>query len=194
MEKPKVIFIFFIKSKKLLNYFVLFFFYRCLSKLIDYYFMTKVAETGLVVKVHYTGKLKDNSIFDSSEGRDPLEFKLGAGNMIPGFEKAVLGMQIGEEKTVNIPSEEAYGAVNENMIIEVPHADFNIGRKAEVGMQVSLQTANGNPIPAVVKEVKAETVVIDANHSLAGKDLIFEIKLVEINSEEDADKKPLLFD
>lgn len=156
--------------------------------------MTKVAETGAIVKVHYTGKLEDDSIFDSSNGREPLEFKLGAGNMIPGFEKAVLGMQVGDEKTVNIPSVEAYGGINDNMIIEVPHADFNVGQKAEVGMQISVQTSNGNPIPAVVKEVKTETVVIDANHPLAGKDLIFEIQLVEIDTEDEAGKKPLLFD
>ena len=139
------------------------------------------AKKGDKVKVHYTGKLQDGSIFDSSVDREPLEFEIGAGMMIAGFDKAVNGMNVGEKVTAEIPANEAYGDKNEEMIVDVPKAQLPPDLKAEVGQQLAMQQPNGQSIPVVVTKVEAETVQIDANHPLAGKDLIFDIELVSIN-------------
>ncbi|MTI32272.1 FKBP-type peptidyl-prolyl cis-trans isomerase [Xanthovirga aplysinae] len=138
------------------------------------------AKSGDKVKVHYKGTLKDGSVFDSSEGREPLEFELGAGNMIVGFEKAVLGLEVGEQVKVEIPADEAYGSKRDDMMIEVPKEQVPADIKPEKGMQLMLQQPNGSPLQVIVTEVKAEGIVLDANHPLAGKDLIFDIELVEI--------------
>ncbi len=142
--------------------------------------MTKV-KNGDAVKVHYTGRLKDGSTFDSSEGRAPLEFTVGQGMVIPGFDKAMLDMEAGERKVVEIPVEEAYGPQNEDMIMEFPKTDFPPDMKPEVGLQLYLSDEQGNNHPVVVIEVKPETVVLDANFPLAGKELIFDIELVSID-------------
>ncbi len=139
------------------------------------------AKKGDKVKVHYTGKLHDGSIFDSSVNREPLEFEVGAGMMIAGFDSAVNGMKIGEKKTADIPAAEAYGDKNEEMIISVPKAQLPPDLEPAVGQQLSMQQPNGQAIPVVVSKVEEDAVEIDANHPLAGKDLIFEIELVSIN-------------
>ncbi len=152
------------------------------------------AKNGDRVKVHYTGKLTNGEVFDSSLQREPLEFDLGKGQMIKGFEQAVLGMGVGEEKTVDIASPEAYGEIKDEMIFPVDRNNIPEHIDLKVGMQLNAQTSQGYPIQVTVKEVQLESVVVDANHPLAGKDLVFDIKLVELNSPDDADKKPLLYD
>ncbi|MFC2020289.1 peptidylprolyl isomerase [Chloroflexota bacterium] len=138
------------------------------------------AENGNIVQVHYTGKLKDGTIFDSSTGREPLQFTLGAGQMIPGFDQAVLGMKIGESKTVTIPAEDAYGPSRDDLILVVPHEELPEGLNPRVGQPLQMTMEDGRSIDVIITEVSETTITLDANHSLAGKDLIFEIELVEI--------------
>lgn len=141
--------------------------------------MTQV-KTGDAVKVHYTGRLQDGTTFDSSDGREPLSFTVGAGMVIKGFDNALIDMQVGESKTVEIPVLDAYGPANPEMILEFPNTQFPEDMKPEVGLTLHLSDNMGNNIPATIIEVKEETVIIDANMPLAGKDLIFDIELVEI--------------
>jgi len=141
--------------------------------------MTKIKD-GNTVKVHYTGKLGDGTIFDSSADRDPLAFTLGAGMMIPGFEKGVMGMEINEEKTVTIEPADAYGETREDMIVEIPKTQLPPEMEIKVGMELVSQGNDGQQFPVTVTEVKADSIKIDANHKLAGKTLTFEIKVVEI--------------
>jgi len=138
------------------------------------------AKKGDKVKIHYTGKLDDGKVFDTSEGREPLEFRIGANEVIPGFENAVIGMKVGEEKTIHIPSAEAYGPRNEELIQEIPRDKFSADMELVRGQGLRIRTKEGQSIVVVVKELKDEIVVLDANHPLAGKDLNFDIKLVEI--------------
>jgi len=138
------------------------------------------AKEGNVVKVHYSGRLTDGTLFDSSEGREPLEFTVGAGQMIRGFDAGVLGMTIGEKKTLQIAAEDAYGARDEEAIIEFPAENIPADMKLEPGMQLTLRNQNGQPVPVIVLEVKDEVVIMDANHMLAGQDLVFDVELVEI--------------
>lgn len=139
------------------------------------------AKKGDKVKVHYTGKLKDGSVFDSSENREPLEFELGAGMMIAGFDQAVHGMKIGDKKVADIPSNEAYGPRNDEMIVSVPKEQLPPDLKPAVGQQLSMQQPSGQAVPVVVTKVEDENIELDANHPLAGKDLVFDIELVEIS-------------
>lgn len=141
--------------------------------------MTKIKD-GDNVKVHYTGKLTDGTVFDSSEGRDPLAFTIGKGMMIPGFEKGVIGMALNEEKTINIVPEEAYGHAREDMIVEVPKTQLPPDLKPEAGMELMSQTPDGHQLAVRIKEVKADSIIVDANHVLAGQELTFEVKIVEI--------------
>ncbi|TAN40955.1 MAG: peptidylprolyl isomerase [Nitrospirae bacterium] len=136
------------------------------------------AVAGSVVKVHYTGRLDDGSVFDSSRERGPLEFTVGAGQMIQGFDRAVSGMSVGESKTVRIPSDEAYGPYKEDLIFEMPKAHFPEGTKE--GFAFTLKHPDGSSLEAVVTDIAGDTVTLNANHSLAGKDLIFDIELVEV--------------
>ncbi|TVQ13716.1 MAG: peptidylprolyl isomerase [Balneolaceae bacterium] len=138
------------------------------------------AKNGDTVKVHYTGKLNDGSVFDSSENREPLEFKLGSGQLIPGFEKAVTGMTVGDSTTVTIPAKEAYGEINEELILNVEKDRLPADIQPEVGMQLQVQQPNGEPVPVVISDVTDDLVILDANHPLAGKELIFDIEVVEI--------------
>lgn len=140
----------------------------------------EAAKKGDRVKVHYTGKLQDGTVFDSSVDREPLEFTLGDGNMIKGFDSAVQGLQKGDKVTAEIPSAEAYGEKKEDMFVEVPKTEVPENIKPVVGQQLQVQQANGQAMPVVVAEVTEEKIVLDANHPLAGKDLTFEIELVEI--------------
>ena len=137
-------------------------------------------KNGDVVKVHYTGKLTDGEQFDSSKGREPLEFIVGAGQMIKGFDKAMPGMSVGEKKTISIAPEDAYGEKNEEAIIEFPRENVPVDMPLEVGMKLELRSENGEPIPVTIDDIREDIVVLDANHSLAGKELVFDIELVEI--------------
>lgn len=138
------------------------------------------AKSGDKVKVHYTGKLDDGTVFDSSAGRDPLEFTLGAGQVIHGFDKGVTGMDVGESKSVNIPSDEAYGPRHEGMMIDVPRSEFPPEINPAVGDHLQMRQQSGQLVNVVVSNVSDETVTLDANHPLAGKDLTFDIELVDV--------------
>ena len=140
----------------------------------------KQAKEGDVVKVHCTGKLVNGEQFDSSTGREPLEFTVGAGQMIKGFDDAMPGMSLGEKKTINIAPENAYGARSEEAIIEFPKENVPADMVLEPGMPLTLSNQAGQPVPVIVVEVKEEVIVLDANHFLAGQELIFDIELVEI--------------
>jgi len=135
---------------------------------------------GDKVNVHYQGKLTDGSIFDSSEGREPLVFTAGSGQVIKGFDDAVLEMKVGDKKTVNIPVLLAYGERNEDMVMEYPITEFPADMNPEVGMELQMGDNAGNVFPVVIVEVGDEVVVLDANHPLAGQDLVFDIELVSI--------------
>lgn len=137
-------------------------------------------KSGDTVKVHYHGRLTDGTTFDSSAGRDPLEFEVGSGSVIAGFDNGVMGMEVGDKRTIEIPIEEAYGPKNPEMIVEFPINQFPDDLKPEVGMQLNMTNGSGQVIPVVITEVGPETVILDANHPLAGQDLIFDIELVEI--------------
>ena len=135
-------------------------------------------ENGKVVSVHYVGKFTDGEVFDSSEGREPLQFEVGSGQLIPGFESAIIGKVVGDKVTASITPEEGYGLVREDLIVSVP-LDKMPG-DVEVGQALETQGDNGQSAQVFVKEINEDTVVIDGNHPLAGKDLVFEIEVVEI--------------
>ncbi len=138
-------------------------------------------KSGDTVKVHYTGKLTDGEQFDSSNGREPLEFTVGAGMMIAGFDAALPGMKVGDKKTINIAAKDGYGETDENAFIEFPNENIPADMKLEIGQQLTLTNEQGQPFPVVVKELRDDVVLFDANHFLAGKELVFDIELVEIN-------------
>jgi FKBP-type peptidyl-prolyl cis-trans isomerase 2 len=137
-------------------------------------------KNGDKIRVHYHGKLTSGETFDSSEGRDPLEFEVGAGMVIKGFDDGVTGMVVGDKKTVNIPVDEAYGPRNDEMLVEFPKDRLPADMQIEEGMPLMMSNETGQQFQVVVVEVKDEAVVLDANHPLAGQDLIFDIELVEI--------------
>lgn len=141
--------------------------------------MTQVKENN-TVKVLYTGKLADGQVFDSSEGKEPLAFTLGQGSLIPGFEKGLIDMKLNEKKTITIPADEAYGYPREDLLIEVPKSELPQEMDPEVGMGLVSRTPEGQEINLLVVEVKEDTVVLDGNHPLAGKELIFDLEVVEI--------------
>jgi len=136
-------------------------------------------EDGKKVRIHYTGTLSDGEKFDSSEGRDPLEFETGSGMVIPGFDSAVRDMEVGGKKTVTLPAAEAYGEVRSEMIGDIPKDRFPAEMEIAVGMPLQMEGPQG-PLPVVIKDIKEDSVTIDANHPLAGKDLTFALELVEV--------------
>ena len=138
------------------------------------------AKTNDKVKVHYTGKLTTGEVFDSSQGRDPLEFTVGGGQMIKGFDEAVNGMEINEQKTVTIPSAEAYGDKRADLIQEIPRDQLPEDMQPEIGQKLVATNDLGHQTQVAVTGVSESAITIDANHELAGKDLVFEIELVEI--------------
>jgi peptidylprolyl isomerase len=144
----------------------------------------KVAENGDTVSVHYTGTLDDGTQFDSSVGKEPLEFVLGAGNMITGFENAVRGMKVGESKTVTLPPEEAYGQPRDDLLIRFDLDELPEGPTPQVGQYLVLTMTNGQNVQKPVVEVTDSYIIVDANHELAGKTLTFEIELVSIDPAE----------
>ena len=137
-------------------------------------------KSGDKVRVHYHGKLTDGSTFDSSEGRDPLEFEVGSGSVIVGFDIGVTGMQVGEKKTVSIPVEDAYGPKQDDMIMEFSRDRFPEDMVPEIGMQLNMSNGAGQNFPVVIREVEETTVLLDANHPLAGEELVFDLELIEI--------------
>lgn len=137
-------------------------------------------QNGDKVKVHYHGKLRSGETFDSSEGREPLEFTVGGGQVIPGFDQGVMGMTVGDKRTVEIDVQNAYGEKSTDMIIEFPKNQFPEDMNPEVGMQLMMNNGQGQQFPVTIAEVKEESVMLDANHPLAGQELIFDIELVEI--------------
>jgi len=141
---------------------------------------SNTAQNGNIVQVHYTGTLQDGTMFDTSVGREPLGFTLGEDRMIPGFEQAVLGMKIGESKTVTIPAEDAYGTYNADMTLVVSREELPEDMTPEVGQRLQTTSSDGGTIKVTITEVSDTTVTVDANHPLAGEDLTFEIELVSI--------------
>lgn len=140
----------------------------------------RTAQSGDTVKVHYTGKLDDGTVFDSSRERDPLTFTIGEGNLIRGFEDAVVGMGVGEEKTETFPSEMAYGDEAPELLLKVARGEFPSDVEPMAGQMLEIRKPDGRKVPVIVDEVTEESVTLNANHPLAGKDLTFEIRLVEI--------------
>lgn len=138
------------------------------------------AKDGDTVKVHYTGKLEDGTIFDSSKDGEPLELTIGAGNLIPGFEKGVIGMERGGSTTITVPPEEAYGPYKEELVAKVKKEDFPENITPLVGEQLQLRQPDGNIIKVIITEIEGGMVTLDGNHPLSGKTLIFDIELVEI--------------
>ena len=139
------------------------------------------AKQGDTVKIHYTGTLDDGTVFDSSEGRDPLSFTIGSGQVIPGFDEAVTGMAKDEKKNVTIPADQAYGPRNDEMVIQVPRDQVPPDINPEEGQKLQMQGPDNQPVMVVITEVTEEHVMLDANPPLAGKDLTFDIQLVEIS-------------
>lgn len=139
--------------------------------------MTEVKK-GDNVKVHYTGKLNDGTVFDSSEGGEPLEFAVGSGQVISGFEEGVVGMKVGESKVIEIPVEKAYGERNDAMVIQAPIEQVPPDLNPELGMRLEMGGANGEILRVVVTEITDTHITLDANPPLAGKDLTFEVEVV----------------
>ncbi|MFC7705382.1 peptidylprolyl isomerase [Plastorhodobacter daqingensis] len=141
--------------------------------------MTEV-KTGDTVRIHYTGSLDDGSVFDTSEGREPLEFTVGSGQIIPGLDAALPGMSIGEEKTVTVPADQAYGPHDPNGRQSIPRDQVPENIPLDIGTTLELTLPDGRAMPVVVAEVSEDAVVLDANHPLAGRDLTFAVRMVEI--------------
>ena len=140
----------------------------------------RAAESGDTVKVDYTGRLVDGTEFDSSVDRGPLEFTIGSGQLIYRFEQAVIGMKVGESKTITIPAEEAYGLRYEELVFEVDRSQFSDDAKLDVGSVINFYSPALGGLKAVVLAVSESTVILDCNHPLAGRDLVFDIELIEI--------------
>lgn len=138
------------------------------------------AKSGDTVRIHYTGTLADGTEFDSSAGRDPLEFALGAGQVIPGFDTAVDGMAVGDNKTVTIEPEQAYGERHEQLVQQVPKSTLPDEIDPAVGMHLQSRSPEGSVLNLVVTDVAADSITVDGNHPLAGQALTFDIELVEI--------------
>jgi peptidylprolyl isomerase len=149
--------------------------------------MSEQAKKGDKVRVHYHGRLTDGTTFDSSEGRQPLEFEVGSGMVIKGFDEGVTGMTVGDKKTISIPPHEAYGPRQEEMVIEFPRSNFPPDIEPEVGMALQMHGEDGQELPVVITDVTPDTVTLDANHPLAGQELVFDIELVDLKG-----KSPLI--
>ena len=144
--------------------------------------MTTAAKSGDTVAVHYTGTLADGTVFDSSREREPIQLVLGQGRVIPGFEKALMGMTTGETKTTTIPATEAYGEHRPDMVVEFGRDKVPPDSNASVGQQYQVQTSAGQTLVARVVKTSDDAITLDANHPLAGKELTFEIELVDVVS------------
>lgn len=142
--------------------------------------MPEQAKKGDTAQVHYTGRLEDGQVFDSSEGGEPLEFEIGAGNVIQGFDEGVRGMSQGDKKRIEIEADEAYGPRVDALVQQIAREGLNLDREPEVGMQLGLQLPDGQEIPVTITEVTKDSITLDANHPLAGQKLIFDIELVNL--------------
>ncbi|HKS26918.1 MAG TPA: peptidylprolyl isomerase [Pyrinomonadaceae bacterium] len=142
--------------------------------------MPEQAKKGDTASVHYTGRLESGEVFDSSEGGEPLQFEVGSGQVIQGFDDGVSGMSVGDQKTIEIEPAEAYGQRSDALVQAIPREGIRLDREPEVGMRLGLQLPDGNEIPVTITEVTDEFITIDANHPLAGEKLIFDLKLVEL--------------
>jgi len=140
----------------------------------------KVVKKGDKVKVHYTGRLEDGTVFDSSKDKNPLEFTVGSGQMIPGFDRAVEGMKLNEEKTITIKAEDAYGERDETLTREMPLTSLPKDVEPKIGMVIPMQDETERPRRGTIVDIAENSVIIDLNHPLAGKDLIFDIKVVSV--------------
>jgi peptidylprolyl isomerase len=141
------------------------------------------AQTGNTISVHYTGKYTNGTVFDSSVGAEPLQFKLGSGQVIPGFDAGILGMAIGDKKTIHIPAEQAYGAALPENVINIPREQFPTDIPIEVGSQLNLhQDGSAEVIPVTITAANDQHVTLDANHPMAGHDLVFELELIAIEA------------
>jgi FKBP-type peptidyl-prolyl cis-trans isomerase 2 len=141
--------------------------------------MPEQVKKGDMARVHYTGRLEDGQVFDTSEGGEPLEFEVGSGDVIQGFDEGVRGMRIGEKKTIEIEADAAYGERSEALVQAVSRTDLNLETEPQVGMNLVLQLPDGNQIPVAITDVTHDSVTLDANHPLAGQKLIFDVELVE---------------
>jgi len=137
-------------------------------------------QDGDTVKVHYTGKLEDGTVFDTTANRDPLQFRIGEGQIIPRFERAVIGLEPGESKTVEVPADEAYGPHRDELVFVIDRSHIPVDTQPDVGQQFQIRRPDSQPIVATVTDVTESRVKLDANHQLAGKDLIFDVQLMEI--------------
>ncbi|MFP4196012.1 MAG: peptidylprolyl isomerase [Candidatus Woesearchaeota archaeon] len=149
-----------------------------------------VVETGNLVKIHYTGSYEDGSVFDSSEGKEPLEVLAGRGMLIKGFDQELVGMKVGEEKEIDITPENGYGDRREDLIRDVPKSELGEEITPEVGMTLGVKAPTGQVFPAVIQDVQDDKIILDANHPLAGKNLHFKVKVEEtrVPTEEDMKK------
>jgi len=147
--------------------------------------MTKAVAPGDTIRVHYTGKFESGDLFDSSEGREPLKFTVGTGQLVKGFDDAVVGMIPGEKKTVTVTPKEGYGERREDHVVDFPKANVPEDMKLEVGMVVQMSDQSGRPIPVIITEILEDVVKMDVNHPLAGKTLVFDVEIVETGLEPD---------
>jgi peptidylprolyl isomerase len=138
------------------------------------------AKSGDTVRIHYTGKLTDGTEFDSSSGGEPLEFELGAGQIIPGLEREIVGMQVGDASTITVPADAAYGPHREDAVRTVPRSAIPANIELAVGGRLQATTQEGQQVQLTVVSMDAETVTLDSNHPLAGQDLVFDVELVDI--------------
>lgn len=138
------------------------------------------AKPGDTVKIHFTGKMQDDTVVESSKDRGPLEFKIGEGNVISGLEQGIIGMQIGDKKTLTISPEDAFGLPREELMVDVNKEEIPEGIKLAVGVHLNIQASDGQTFKVKVVDIKEETITLDANHPLAGVPLIFDVELVEI--------------
>jgi len=143
--------------------------------------MTEI-KSGDTVRIHYTGTLQDGTVFDSSEGRDPLEFAVGSGQIIPGLDAELPGMSVGEKKKIDVPADRAYGQANPAAVQEVPRDTIPAEVPVDPGTRLQMQTPDGQAVPVTVIAADEEKVQLDANHPLAGKDLTFDIEVVDVTA------------
>jgi len=142
--------------------------------------MERVVKEGDTIKIHYTAKLKDGDVFESSKGHVPFQFKVGEGSVIPGLEKAVIGMKVGESKTVEVPPEDGFGPKHEELIFKVDKASIPQDIEPFVGQNLQMQHPDGGVVSLTVTDINEDSVTLDANHPLAGNMIIFDLELVEI--------------
>ncbi len=141
--------------------------------------MSKVKD-GDTVKVHYTGKLENGEVFDTSKEQEPFEFTVGNKAVIPGFEKGVFGMEVGDSKSIEIPPEEAYGAKQDQLVVEVNRSEFPDDITPTIGQRLQIRQQDGNPIIVTITDLAEDIITLDANHPLAGYTLFFDVEVIEI--------------